>query len=145
MLCGDDGSEEWTPDSITKFGRVVKIRFIHDDESSIMYLDFFIFCSNSSWEVTPSILEPSYVVMSLLCQTCFRMRNTKKDRKWLFTKAESKFNWKLFVNHSKSSCHWLGERYSVFSFKFNALLQVMAIFNFKWKRNVAANTKHLLI
>ena len=57
-----------TPDSITKCGWFVKIRSVHDDELPIMCVGFLIICSNQNWEVTPSILEPSYVVMSLLYQ-----------------------------------------------------------------------------
>ena len=57
-----------TPDSITKFGLVVNIRFIHDNESPIMRVGFLIICSNPNWDVTPSRLETSYVVMSLLYQ-----------------------------------------------------------------------------
>ena len=41
---------------------------IHDEASPIICVDSLIIYRNTNWEVTPSILEPSYVVMSLLYQ-----------------------------------------------------------------------------
>ena len=61
-------SEEWTPDSITMFDWLVKIRSIHDEESPIKCVGSLIICCNPNWEVTPSVLEPWYVVISLLHQ-----------------------------------------------------------------------------
>ena len=134
-------SEEWTPDSITTFGWVVKIRSIHEDESPIICVGSLIIYSNPNWEVTPSILEPSYVVMSLLYQRLvftFKSPRTKRRysvRKGFYTITESRFNSKLLINDSKSSWHWLGEWYNVMKL----FLQVMDNFNCNWKRNVVVN------
>ena len=64
-VCGEEGS----PDSIAKFGWVVKIRSLYDNESPIMCVGSLIICSSSNWEVTSSILKPLYVVKSLFYQT----------------------------------------------------------------------------
>ena len=58
----------WTSDSITKFDWVVKIRSIHSDEPPIINVGSLITCCEPSWEVTPSVLESSYVIMLLLYQ-----------------------------------------------------------------------------
>ena len=58
----------WTSDSITKFDWVVKIRSIHSDEPPIINVGSLIACCEPSWEVTPSVLESSYVIMLLLYQ-----------------------------------------------------------------------------
>ena len=90
-------SKEWTPDSRTKFGWVLKIRSIYDDESPIICVGSLINCSNPNWEVAPSILEPSYVVIPLLYQRLvFALKSPRATvRKGLFTVTESWFNSKL--------------------------------------------------
>ena len=91
-----------TPDSIIKFGWFVKIRSIHDDALPIMCMGFLIISSNQNWEVTPSILESSYVVMSLLYQKLvFALKSPRAIAgKGLFTITKSRFNyWKMTQNH----------------------------------------------
>ena len=91
-----------TPDSIIKFGWFVKIRSIHDDALPIMCVGFLITSSNQNWEVTPSILESSYVVMSLLYQKLvFALKSPRAiARKRLFTITKLRFNyWKMTQNH----------------------------------------------
>ena len=80
-----------------------------------MCVGSLIICSNPDWEVTPPILESSYVVMSLLYQRLvFALKSPRTTvRKGLFTITESRFNSKLLINDSKSSSDWLGERYNV--------------------------------
>ena len=107
-------SEEWTPDSTTKFGWVVKIRSIHDEESPMKGVGSLITCCNPNWVVTPSNLEPSYVVISLLHQRLdFALKWPRmRVRKGLFTITESRLYWRLLINDSKSSSRWLDERYN---------------------------------
>ena len=70
-----------------------------------MCVSFSIIYCNPNWEVTPSILEPSYVVMSLLDQRLnFALKSPRTIvRKGIFTITESRFNSRLFINDSKSS------------------------------------------
>ena len=108
-------SEESTRDSITKFAWIVKIRSRHDEESLKMYLGSLTNCYYPNWEVTPSILEPSCVIMSLLYQRLgFALKPPRRTvRKGLFTIAELRFNSKLLINDLKSSWDWLDERYNL--------------------------------
>ena len=110
-----DWSEEWTPDFITKFDWVVKIRSIHEDEPPTMCVGSFIICSNLNWEVTLSILETSYVLVSLLYKKLvFELKSPRTTvRKGLFTITVSRRNAKLLINDSKSSWDWLGEGYEI--------------------------------
>ena len=70
-----------------------------------MCVGSLIIYSNPNWEVTPSILEPSYVVMLSLHQRfVFALKSPRKTvRKELFTITESRFNSKLLMNDTKSS------------------------------------------
>ena len=112
---------------------------------------------NPNWEVTPSILEPSYLVMSILYQRLvFTLKSARTTvKKGLFTITDSWFNSKLLINDSKISWDWLGEWYNTmklhslilflfrknnFYFKMNAFLQVIDIFSFNWKGNIVVNT-----
>ena len=63
-------------------------------QSPIMCAGFLIDCSNPNFEVTPSILEPSYVIMSLFCQRpVFTLKSPRTTvRKGLFTMTELRFN-----------------------------------------------------
>ena len=74
---------------------------MQEEESSIIIL-------------IPSILEPSYSVLSPLNQI-FDLAKKKSPKttvkKVVLAVAASIFNSKLFANDSKSSCNWLGERY----------------------------------
>ena len=150
-------SEEGTPDSITKFAWLVKIRSIYGDESPIKCVGSLIIYFNPNWEVTPSILEPSYLVMSILYQRLvFTLKSARTTvKKGLFTITDSWFNSKLLINDSKISWDWLGEWYNTmklhslilflfqknnFYFKMNAFLQVIDIFSFNWKGNIVVNT-----
>ena len=91
-------------------------------------------------------MEPSHVIMSLLYQ---RLSFTLKWPRTIVRKGlyESWFNSKLLMSDSKSTLDWLDEWYKTewsyiayFSFTINEFLQVMDIFNFKWKRDVVVNT-----
>ena len=70
-----------------------------------------IISSNLDWEVATSILEPSYVVMSLLYQRIsFALKSPITTvRKGLY---ESWFDSKLLINDWKSSWDWLDEQYN---------------------------------
>ena len=72
-----------------------------------------IICCNPNAEVIPSILEPSYVVLSSLNQRFDLALKSPRTtvKKVLWAVAVSIFNSKLFANDSKSSCDWLGEQY----------------------------------
>ena len=86
---------------------------MQEEESPIICVGSLIICCNPNVEVIPSLLEPSYVVLSPLNQrfdlTLKSPRTTVK--KVLLAVAASRFNSKLFANASKSSCDWLGEQY----------------------------------
>ena len=107
-------SEEWTPGFKTKFGWAVKIRSIHNEESTIKCVGSLIICCNPNWQITPWILEPSYIVISLFYQRLdFTLKSPRMTaRNGLFTITESIFNSRLLINDSKSSCHWLDEPYN---------------------------------
>ena len=66
-----------------------------------------IICYKPNWEVTPSVLEHSYVVMSLLYQRPdFALTSPRTTvRKGLFTITESLFDSKLLINDSRSFWH----------------------------------------
>ena len=96
---------KWIPDSITKFGWAVKISPIHDEESPIMCVGCLIIFCNPVWEITPSILESSCVVMSLLYKRLdFALKSSRATvRKELSTITESRFNSSILINESKLS------------------------------------------
>ena len=56
--------DEWTPDSIIKFGCDVKIRSIHEEEVSDMCVGSLIIRCNPNWCVTFSVASPSKLVLS---------------------------------------------------------------------------------
>ena len=68
-------------------------------------LGSLIICCNPNWEVTPSILEPSYAVTSLLSQRLdFTLKSPRMTvRKGLFTITKPRLYSKLLINDSKSS------------------------------------------
>ena len=68
-------------------------------------MDSLIICCNPNWEVTQSVLEPSYVVISLLHQGLdFALKSPRMTvRKGLFTITESRLYSRLLTNDSKSS------------------------------------------
>ena len=86
---------------------------MQEEESPIKCVGSLIICCYPIIEVTPSILEPSHVVLSPLIKrfdlALKSLRITAK--KILVAVAVSIFNSKLFGNDSKSSCDWLGKRY----------------------------------
>ena len=88
---------------------------MYDNESPIMCVSCLTIFSNPNWEVTPSILEPLYEVMSLLnYRHVFVLKSPRTTvRKGLFTITEPWFNSDLLINDSKSSWDWLDERYNV--------------------------------
>ena len=63
------------------------MKSIHDKEPPRMCLGFLIMCCNPSWEVTPSVIDRSNVVMLLLYQRPnFALKSPiMKVRKELFT------------------------------------------------------------
>ena len=79
---------------------------MQEEESPIICVGSLIICCNPNVEVIPSILEPSYVVLSPLNQrfdlALKSPRTTVKKVLWVV--AVSVFNSKLFANDSKSSC-----------------------------------------
>ena len=86
---------------------------MQEEESPIICVSSLIICFNLNVEVIPSILEPSYVVLLPLNQRFdLALKSpTTTVVKVLLAVAVSIFNSKLFANNSKSSCHWLYERY----------------------------------
>ena len=86
---------------------------MQEEESPIICVGSLIICSNPNVDVIPSILDPSYVVLSPLNQIFdLALKSPRKTlKKLLWAVAVSIFNSKLFANDSKSSCDWLGERY----------------------------------
>ena len=64
-----------------------------------------IICCDPNWEVTPSILEHSYVVMLLLYQRLdLALKSPRMTvRKGLFVMMGSRFSLMLLINDSKSS------------------------------------------
>ena len=86
---------------------------MQEEESPTICAGLLIICCNPNVEVIPSILERSYVVLLLLNQRfdlALKLPRTTV-KKVLWGVAVSIFNSKLFANHSKSFCDWLGERY----------------------------------
>ena len=69
--------EEWTPEFITKFGCDVKIKSIHDELLSKIWVGSLITCLNPHWEVKDSSFLPSKVVLSLEHQLwpCIKITN----------------------------------------------------------------------
>ena len=86
---------------------------MQEEESPIICVGSLIICCNPNVEVIPSILEPSYVVLSPLNQRFDLALKSPRTtvKKVLWAVAVSIFNSKLFANDSKSSCDWLGEQY----------------------------------
>ena len=86
---------------------------MQEEESPIICVGSLIICCNPNVEVIPSILEPSYVVLSPLNQRFDLALKSPRTtvKKVLWAVAVSIFNSKLLANDSKSSCDWLGERY----------------------------------
>ena len=86
---------------------------MQEEESPIICVGSLIICCNPNVEVIPSILEHSYVVLSPLNQIFDLALKSPRTtvKKVLLAPAVSISNSKLFANHSKSSCDWLGEQY----------------------------------
>ena len=86
---------------------------MQEEESSIICAGSIIICCNPDAEIIPSILEPSYVVLSPLNQRFdFALKSTRTTvKKVLLAVAASKLHSKLSANASKSFCNWLGERH----------------------------------
>ena len=96
---------------LTKFGCDVNIKSIQERESATTCVGSLIGCCNPNWEVTESILEPSYDVLSPLNKRFDLISPRTTGKKRLFAVTASMFNSKLFANDSKSSCDWFGEQY----------------------------------
>ena len=75
---------------------------MQEEESSIC-VDSLIICCNPNLEVIPSILEPSYVVLSPLNQRFDLALKSPRTavKKVLWAVVVSIFNSKLFANDSK--------------------------------------------
>ena len=104
MLCGDD--------SLSCEDQVYIRQRVTNNVCGFFDYCSLIICSNSNWEVTPSILKPLYVVMSLFYQSLgFALKSPRMTvRKGLY---ESWFNSKLLlINDLKSSWDWLDEWYN---------------------------------
>ena len=85
---------------------------MREKDSPIICVSSLIICCNANVEVIPSILEPSYVVLSPLNQRfdlASKSPRATVKKVWLAV-AMSIFNSKLFANYAKSYCDWLGER-----------------------------------
>ena len=54
---------------------------MQEEESTIMCVDSLIICCNPNVEVIPSILEPSYIVLSLLNQRFDLALNSPRSKK----------------------------------------------------------------
>ena len=85
---------------------------MQEEEFPIICNSLFIICCNPN-VVVPSILQPSYSVLSHLNQRFdLTLKSPRtKVKKVLWAVAVSIFISKLFTNDSKSSSDWLGERY----------------------------------
>ena len=86
---------------------------MQEEQSPIICVGSLIICCIPNAEIMPSILEPSYIVLSPLNQRFdLALKSPRKTiKKVLLAVAASRFNSKLFANASKSSCDWLDERY----------------------------------
>ena len=148
-------SEEWSPDSISKFDWVVKIRSTHDEKLQIKCVDSLIICCNPYWKVKPSLLEPSSVVILLLYQRLnFALKSPRMTaRKGLFTVTESKLYSRLLINNSKPSWLWLGERYNEIKLHSLSLIFISKLihswsndyFWFLVEEKFCSKCKHLLV
>ena len=61
-------SEEWTPDSITRFVCVVNIKPIQEDELFKIWFDLFMIWWKTKPKVKKWIFEPSKLMQSLVYQ-----------------------------------------------------------------------------
>ena len=81
---------------------------MQEEQSPIIYVGPLIICCNLNVAVIPSILEPSYVVLSPLNQRFdLALKSPRTTVKKVLVAAfysNSIFNSKLFANDSKSSC-----------------------------------------
>ena len=79
---------------------------MQEEESPIICAGLLIICCNPNVEVKPSVLEPSYVVLSPLNQRFDSGLKSPRTtvKKVLLAVAVSIFNSRLFANDSKSSC-----------------------------------------
>ena len=117
-------SDGWTPDSLTKLGCVVKIRSMHKEEDSKIWVASLIIWLRTNWDVTFSIVIPSKLVLFWLHQCLdFALKSpmTTNKKRFLCTRV-SRLIWRLSINAWKSSCFWLGGpvySYKVTDFIFN--------------------------
>ena len=86
---------------------------MQEEQLPIICVGSLIICCIPNAEIMPSILEPSYIVLSPLNQRFDLVLKSPRTavKKVLLAVAASRFNSKLFANASKSSCDWLVERY----------------------------------
>ena len=86
---------------------------MQEEEFPKMWVGSLINCCKSNSEVTASILEPSYVVLSCLYQfedlVLKSPRATVRNGFWLLILSNE--NCKLFANSSKESENWFGDQY----------------------------------
>ena len=87
---------------------------MQEEEPPVICAGSLIICCNPNAEVIPSVLEPSFVVLSSLNRR-FELALTSPrvtvQKVKLLAVAASRFNSKLFANASKSSFDWLDEQY----------------------------------
>ena len=81
---------------------------MQEEESPIICVGSLIICCNPNVELIPSILEPSYVVLSPLNQGFYLTLKSPRTtvKKVLWAVAVSIFNSMLLANDSKSSLAW---------------------------------------
>ena len=98
--------EGWTPDSITKLDCEQKSKSMHDEEFPIICVGSLMSCCNPKFDVKPSILEPSYVVLSDLHQVFSLALKSPKItiKKGFLAAISSIFNSRLSIKVSKVSC-----------------------------------------
>ena len=122
-------SEGWTPDSITRVGWEVNIKSMQEEEFPKMWVGSLINCCRPNCEVTASILEPSYVVLSCLYQfedlLSKSLRATVSNGFWLLILSNE--NCKLPANSSEESEDWLGDRYEEMKWHNFPLIEISKI------------------
>ena len=100
-------NEEWTPDSVTKFGKEEKIRSIYDG-NVCGFLIQIRKLRHQFWSMLNVVMPWLYRKLDFALNL---LRTTVRVE--LFTMTESRISSRLLTNDSKSSWHCLGERHNI--------------------------------
>ena len=97
--------EDWTPDSTTKFGWEAKIESMQEDFPPIIWVGSWISYSNPSWDVIPSILVLSWVVLpkGYNPYVCALKSPRTTIKNGFLRVTESTVSWSLSAEDSNSS------------------------------------------